>query len=95
MGEPVQHGVVDAGAEHLPERRGAERRVVVDVAGLGAALLDHLVRERVEVEQVDADVGGVAQRDEDLGDEPAGRSHRLDLRGRAELDHVGDPIDAP
>jgi len=67
--------------------------VVVDVAGLGAPLLDHLVREPVQVEQVDADIGGVAQRDEDLGDETAGRSHRLDLRGRAELDHVGDPID--
>ena len=43
----------------LPNGDGAERRVVVDVAGLRAALADHLVRELVELEQVDADVGGV------------------------------------
>ena len=95
VGEPVQHRVVDRRAEHLAERRGAERRVVVDVAGLGTAVLDHPVRERVEVEQVDADVRGLGQRGEDLGDEPARRPHRLDLRGGAELDHVGDPIQTP
>ena len=54
VGEPVQDRVVDRRAQHLAERRGAERRVVVDVAGLGAAVPDHLVRERVEIEQVDA-----------------------------------------
>jgi hypothetical protein len=60
--QPVQHRVVDRGAQHLAERHRPERRVVVDVAGLRAALLDHLVRERVELEQVDADVGGLGQR---------------------------------
>ena len=60
VGESVQDRVVDRRAEHLAERRGAERRVVVDVAGLRALVADHLVRERVELEQVDADVGGLA-----------------------------------
>ena len=54
VGETVQDRVVDRGAQDLAKRRGAERRVVVDVAGLGAALADHLVGELVELEQVDA-----------------------------------------
>ena len=67
MGEPVQHRVVDRGAQHLAERRGAERRVVVDVAGLGAPVADHLVGELVELEQVDADVGRLGERGDHVG----------------------------
>ena len=92
VGESVQHRVVDRGAEHLAERRGPERRVVVDVAGLGAAVLDHPVRERVQVEQVHAYVGGVREGGDHRGDELAGRAHLLDLRGRPELDHAGEPM---
>ncbi len=62
VGEPVQDGVVDRRAQDVAERRGAEGRVVVDVAGLRAPLADHPVREGVEVEQVDADVGGRDER---------------------------------
>ena len=36
--QAVQHRVVDRGAQHLAERHRPERRVVVDVAGLGAGL---------------------------------------------------------
>ena len=53
----MQHRVVDRGAQHLAERAGAERGVVVDVAGLRAAVPDHLVRQFVELEQVHSDVG--------------------------------------
>jgi len=49
------------------------------------------VGEPVQVEQVHSDIGGVAERDEHLGDEPARRPHRLDLRGRPELDHDQNP----
>jgi hypothetical protein len=86
--QAVQHRVVDRRAQHLPERRGTERRVVVEVAGLGAALTDHPVRQRVEVEQVHPDVGGVLEGGKDVGDEAAGGTHLLDLGGGPELDHA-------
>jgi hypothetical protein len=53
----VQDRVVDRGAQDLPERHRAERRVIVDVAGRRTALADHLGNEGVEFEQVDPDVG--------------------------------------
>ena len=86
-GEAVQHGVVDRGADDLAERRAAEGRVVVDVAALGALGADHVVRQRIELEQVDADVGGVARRLEHASDEGAGGAHLLDLGGGAQFDH--------
>ena len=90
MGEAVQHRVVDRGAEHLAERHRAERRVVVDVAGLGAALADHLVRERVELEQVHADVGGrLRARVSTSATKRPGGLHLLDLGRGSQLDHAG------
>src|SRR3546814_6652328 len=80
MGEPVQHRIIDRRAQHLPEGRGTERRVIVDVAGLRPTILDHLVRQLVELEQVDAHGGRLAERGEDLTDEPPGWAHFLDLR---------------
>ena len=85
--QPVQHRVVDRGAQHLAEGHRAEGGVVVDVAGLGPPLADHLVRERVEVEQVDPHVGGLGQAGEHLADEAPGGSHLLDLGRGTQLDH--------
>ena len=48
--QPVQDRVVDRRAHDLAEGSAAERGRVVDVAGLGSALADHAVRERVEVD---------------------------------------------
>jgi hypothetical protein len=86
--QAVQGRVVDRRADHLAERTRAERGVVVDVATLGAGLADHAVRERVEVEQVDARAGGRAGRLEHAGDEGSGGSHALDLVGSAQFDHA-------
>ena len=83
MRQAVQDRVVDRGAQHLAERHRAEGGVVVDVAGLRAPLADHLVGERVELEQVDADVGRLLEAGEHLGDEAAGGPHLLDLGGTA------------
>jgi len=83
----VQDGVVDRRAQHLAERHRAERRVVVDVAGLGTALADQVVRQCVELEQVHPDVGGGRQPGQHVGDEAAGRFHLLDLHSGSQLDH--------
>ena len=53
------------------------------------------MRDLVELEQVDADIGGLGEGGDDLADEAAGGSHLLDLGGGAELDHDDDPIRAP
>ena len=53
--QSVQHRVVHRRADHLAERAGAERRVVVDVARLRSGAPDHLVRATVDREQVGAD----------------------------------------
>ena len=88
--QAVEHCVVDRGAQHLAEGARAEARVVVDVAGLRPAVLDHLVGQGVEVEQVHPHVRGLGEPGEDLGDEAHGGTHLLDLGGRAQLDH-GSP----
>ena len=87
VGQAVQHGVVDRRTEHLAERAGPERRVVVDVAGLRPAVSDHPVGQLVELEQVDADGSLGLQRGQHLGDEPPRGPHLLDFRGRPVLDH--------
>ena len=56
------------------------------LGGVGAALTDHPVGQCVEVEQVDADVRRLDEGGQDLRDEPAGRTHLVDLGGGAELD---------
>src|SRR5690606_28300103 len=85
--QPVQGRVVDRGAQHLSEGRGAEGGVVVDVAALRTALADEPVGERVELEQVDPDLGCRGQLREHARDEPSRRPHRVDLGGRSQLDH--------
>jgi hypothetical protein len=45
------------------------------------------VRQLVELEKVHTHIGALYQRRQYLGDEPAGRSHLLDLGGRSILDH--------
>ena len=85
--QPVEHGVVHGRADHLAERPRPERGVVVDVARLGARPADEVVSAVVDGQQVRAHGGLVAQRGEHLCHEPARRPHRLDLSGRAQLDH--------
>ena len=87
MGKPVQYGIVDRRAQHLAKRAGPERRVIVDVARFRAAILNHLVRQLVELQQVHSDLGPSDERAQYLRDEPPGRSHLLDLGRRPILDH--------
>src|SRR5688572_1575372 len=87
MTEPVQHRVVDRRTQHLAKRACPERRVVVDVAGLRAAIPDHLVCQLVELEKVHADIDPCNERAQYLGDEAPGRSHLLDLGRCSILDH--------
>ena len=61
--------------------------MVVDVAALGTLGADHVVRQRVELEQVHSDVGRVARRLEHAGHEGSGGPHLLDLGGGAQFDH--------
>ena len=86
-GEAVQHGIVDRGADDLAERSGAERRVIVDVAGLRPGAPDQVVGAAVDRQQVRADLGLVAQRGQRLCHEPPCGAHGLDLGGSAQLDH--------
>jgi hypothetical protein len=61
--------------------------VIVDVARLRAAIPNHLVRQRIELEKVDSDIGLRPQRCQDVGDKPPSRPHLLDLGRRSILDH--------
>src|SRR5215203_3835349 len=87
MREPVQHRVVDRRTQHLAKRAGPERRVVVDVAGLRAAIADHLVCQLIELEKVHADIDPYNERAQYFGDESPGRSHLLNLGACSILDH--------
>src|SRR5690606_28271091 len=87
--QSVQDRVVDGGAQHLPEGAAAEGRVVVHIAGGRAGLLDAAGGQRVQIEQVDADVGGPRELGQRPGDEAAGGPHPLDLGGGVQLDHDG------
>ena len=101
VGEPlvartaVQHGVVDRRADVVAEGAATEGRGVVDVAGLGAGLADHLGGPAVEVEQVGADLAARAQGLEDVGDEGAGPAGAVDLGGGEDLDHRASIISGP
>jgi hypothetical protein len=85
--QTVQDGVVDRRADHLSERARAERRVVVDVARLGAGPPDQVVRTAIDGQQIGADLRLVPQRRQSLCDESPRGTHRLDLGGSAQLDH--------
>src|SRR5699024_3565590 len=86
--QTVQHGIVDRGAQHLPERARPEGGVVVDVAGRRTGFADHPVCQGVQFEQAHSYVGGVVERSQDTRDEFAGRAHLLDLGGSFEFDHA-------
>ena len=88
VGESVQHGVVDRGADDLAERAGAERRVVVDVAGLGAGRRMRSCAIRSSSSRLTPTFAAAAVSAQHLGDEPAGRPHLLDLGGGPQLDHA-------
>lgn len=75
--QAVQHRVVHRPADVVAEGPAPERRRVVDVAGLGARLLDHRAGPPVEVEQVGADGGASPHGLQDLGHQgPASRPWR-------------------
>ena len=88
MGKPVQYGIVDRRAQHLAKRAGPERRVIVDVAGLRAAIPDHLVCQLVQLQKVYPDIDPCDECAQYLGDEAPGRSHLLDLGRCSILDHA-------
>ena len=71
----------------MPERAGAEARVVVDVATDGTRLGDQPVCLGVDVEQVVPDGGLRGQRGQGVGDESAGGFHGSQFVGRTQLDH--------
>ena len=52
------------------------------------------MREGVELEQVHADVGGLLELAEHVGDEEPGGPHLLDLGRVAQLDHVTSLLSA-
>lgn len=83
----VEHGVVDRRADVVGEGAAAEGRGVVDVAGLGTGLADHLRGPTVEVEQVGPHGAALAQGLEDVGDEGTRTTGAVDLGRREDLDH--------
>ena len=83
----MQYRVVDRRTQDLAKRAGAERRVIVDVARLRAAIPNHLVRQLVELQEVHPDIDTSDERAQHLRDEPPSRSHLLDLGRRPILDH--------
>jgi hypothetical protein len=85
--QAVQHRVVDRQADHVAERAAAERRRVVPVAGVGAALLDQGAGVLLDVQQIDPGLGHPGQLGQRLAEELPGHGHLLDLRGRLVLDH--------
>jgi hypothetical protein len=92
MGEPMKHRIVDRQADDVAERAAAERRRVVPVAGLCAALLDHPARVQLQVEQVHADRGHRRQLFEQLSDELARDVHALDLGRRLQFDQRASSV---
>jgi len=85
--ESVQDGVVDGGADVVPEGAAAERGGVVDVAGLRPGVLDHGPHPPVDLEKVGADLAAVLHAVQDVGDESAAEACSRDLRGGQDLDH--------
>ena len=86
--QPVQHGVVDRGADVVAERAAPEGRLVVDVAGHRSGLDDHGLGPAVDVEQVGADAAATPQRLEDVGDQRACLLRSVELGAAEDLDHA-------
>src|SRR5690606_33747310 len=83
----VQHGVVDGGADVVPERPTPERRRIVDITRGRPRRVDHLPRPLVNLEQVRPDPAAGLEALENVADDAAGDPRPVQLARSEDLDH--------